>query len=258
MSIYGDKFADLYDLFHSEKPYESEAAFVDRLLRAEATGPSERLLDVASGTGKHALYFANHGWTVHAVDQSADMLRVARERASGAHIRFTQADMRDLALPEAGFDAVVCLFDSIGYALTNDAIGRTLAGIRRHLRPKGLFVVEFWHAAPMIRAFEPVRVREWETARASILRISRTSLDVARQLARVTYAVYDLKTDGRFETWTEEHENRYFLVQEMDLLLREAGLEPVKFFAGFDDGAAIDEETWHVVGLARAGFQAPA
>jgi SAM-dependent methyltransferase len=253
MSVYAGNFAALYDLFHGEKPYDAEAAFVDRILRAEADGPSERMLDIACGTGQHAIRFADRGWAVLGVDQSDEMLRVARERGAARRVEFLRADMRDLHLAQSGFDAAVCLFDSIGYAVTNDAIVGTLAGIRRHLRPRGLLVVEFWHAAAMVRAYDPVRAREWVTPQGSIERVSRTSLDVERQLARVHYDVLERTSSGREATWSEDHVNRYFLVQEMDLLLRNAGLEPIRFLAGFDESAAIDAETWHVVALARAG-----
>ena len=38
----------------------------------------------------------------------------------------------------------------------------------------------------------------------------------------------------------------------MALLLRNAGLEPIKWLAGFDAAAPVDDSTWHVVVLARA------
>jgi ubiquinone/menaquinone biosynthesis C-methylase UbiE len=251
MSVYEGEYADLYDLFYAEKPYDQEVEFTDRLLRAQAQGPSRRLLDVACGTGQHAVRFAAKGWEVVGVDLSADMLRRAQTRPGGDGVTFLHQDMRELSVPGEPFDAVTCLFDSIGYGVTNDAVTETLSRVRRHLRPGGLFVAEFWHAPPMLAHYDPVRVREWETSGGRILRISRTTLDVVAQLAQVEYSVYQLREDGTYGFWGEVHKNRYFLVQEMDLLLRSGGFEPLRWLAGYDSTAQLDEKTWHVVVLAR-------
>lgn len=252
MSAYQGEYARLYDLFYGDKPYDNEAAFCDRLLREYARGASERLLDVACGTGQHAVRFAARGWEVVGVDQSADMLRQARERSTGDGVTFVEQDMRQLNLPVKSFDAAVCLFDSIGYAVTNEGVIGTLSGVRRHLRPGGLLVAEFWHAPPMLCHHEPVRVREWETPEGRVVRISRTAVDSVAQVARVEYSVYLVPTDGSYAIWSEVHENRFFLVQEMDLILRNAGFEPLEWNAGFEASGQIDESTWHVVVLARA------
>ena len=251
MSVYQGEYADLYDLFYAEKNYDAEVAFTDALLRKHAHGPSKRLLEVACGTGQHAIRFAAKGWDVVGVDLSGDMVRRAREREGAAGITFFQQDMRDLDVPAKDFDAATCLFDSLGYAVTNDGIVSTLSRIRRHLRPGALFVAEFWHAPPMLRDFDPVRVREWETPQGTIVRVSRTSLEVAMQVAQVEYSVYQLRKDGTYGCLIEVHRNRYFLVQEMDFFFRQTGFEPMKWFAGFDRDAQVDASTWHVVVLAR-------
>jgi len=252
MTVYLGEYADLYDLFYAEKSYDQEVAVVDAVLRENAAGPSDRLLEVACGTGQHAVRFAARGWQVTGVDLSHDMLAKARTRPGAEHVAFLEQDMRSLDVPGAPFDAVTCLFDSIGYAVTNEGISAALHGMRSHLRPDGLFVAEFWHAPPMLRSHDPVRVREWQTAGGRVVRVSRTRLDVVAQLAHVDYDVITLRPDGTYGEWKESHLNRYFLVQEMEMFLREAGLEPLRWLAGFDTAAAIDDSTWHVVVVARA------
>mgnify|MGYP003694340987 CR=1 FL=1 len=95
---------------------------------------------------------------------------------------------------------MVCLFDSIGYVATNEKISQVLRGVHRQLRDGGLFIFEFWHGAAMLRGYDPLRVRRFETPQGELLRISETRLDCARQVSHVTYHIYEFKTGGTYTT----------------------------------------------------------
>ncbi len=253
MSSYIGRHAELYDLFYASKPYADEAAFVHQCLQQHTVGPTRRLLELACGTGSHAFALERLGYEIVATDYSEDMLRVARAKAARAPSRvdFQQQDMRSLELSGRPFDAVICLFDAIGYVASNDALGQVFEAVHHHLRPGGLFIFEFWHAAAMLRHYDPVRIRRWDTAQGQVLRISETALDCIQQLAHVTYTVYELGTDGKYSSFQETQTNRYFLVQEMAAFLAAGGFVPLKWFAGFTADECITESTWHVLAVAR-------
>jgi len=253
MSSYLGRHAELYDLFYADKPYAAEAGVVHELLLKHSAGPTRRLLELACGTGRHALLFEGLGYDVIAVDYSESMLQVAQRRgaAAGSKVVFRLGDMRTFRVGGGPVDAAVCLFDSIGYVGTNEAIEAVLAGVREQLRPQGLFVFEVWHAAAMLSSFDPVRVRRWRLEDREILRISETTLDPARQLATVEYTVLDLAADGRYERLVEKQTNRFFLLQEMEAFVRRAGLVPLAWHAGYSASQPVDQSTWHIVGVAR-------
>ena len=253
MTSYSGRHAELYDLFYADKPYAAEAAFVDQCLNTYSIGPANRLLEIACGTGTHAFHLEKPERTIIATDYSEAMLRRARQKAAEKHSRveFQLQDMTDLAVSTEMFDAVICLFDAIGYVRTNEALAKTFHGVHKHLRPNGLFIFEFWHAAAMLRHYDPVRVRRWKTDRSHVLRISETTLDAANQLSSVAYSIYELNDDGTYSNLNETQVNRYFLLQEMAAWLSSTGFEPVKWFAGFTDNEIIDDETWHIVAVAR-------
>lgn len=252
MSSYIGRHAELYDIFYADKPYVEEATFVHRCLQQYGEGTTRSLLELACGTGSHALALEEFDYQITAVDYSQHMIERAKRKADGTSaIDFRLADMRALDLENKSFDAVVCLFDSIGYVQTTEAIKEVLRRVHDHLRVGGLFIFEFWHAAAMLRSFDPVRVRRWATPQGEIVRISETRLECEKQLAHVTYSIYELDRNGTYSSLTETQVNRYFLVQEMAALLESCKLTPVRWFNGFQDDKAVDESSWHVVGLAR-------
>lgn len=253
MTSYSGRHAELYDLFYADKPYEAEAAFVDQCLREYSEGTVTNLLEIACGTGTHALHLEKRGYKIVATDYSADMLERAKLKASTASsgVHFRLQDMANLDLSDGPFDAAYCLFDAIGYVATNESLAKVFRGVHKHLRPDGLFIFEFWHAAAMLRHYDPVRVRRWRSADSLVLRVSETSLDYANQLSKVVYSIYELNPDGTYSALTETQTNRYFLLQEMAYWLTSTGFEPIKWFAGFTNDETISDETWHIVAVGR-------
>jgi SAM-dependent methyltransferase len=253
MTSYAGRHAELYDLFYADKPYGQEAAFVHQCLQEYGLKPTSRVLELACGTGSHAFALEKFGYELVSTDYSADMLAVAigKARQIGSAVQFRQQDMTTLDLPDEPFDAAVCLFDSIGYVITNRRIKQALDGLHQHLKENAIFVFEFWHAAAMIPHYDPVRVRSWQRSDGQVVRVSETSLNVATQTCDVTYTVYELSNNGAHSSFKEKQTNRYFLLQEMDHLLSSAGFELLKSFSGFKNDTTITTETWHVIAVAR-------
>jgi SAM-dependent methyltransferase len=69
------------------------------------------------------------------------MLGVARERLPNVPLH--EGDMADFELGKR-FDAVVCMFSSIGYVRSEERLRSAIAAMARHLEPGGVLVVEPW------------------------------------------------------------------------------------------------------------------
>ena len=180
------------------------------------------------------------------------MIEQARQRFAGPGFAgdFRVQDMAELDLGRQ-FDVVLCLFDSIGYTQTNERLQSFLKRVRDHLRPGAVFAFEFWHAAAMLGGFDPVRVRRFASDAGDVVRISETSLRAAEQLSDVRYTVFEPSGDGRYVQFEETQTNRYFLLPEMEMHLTAAGLTAESWFAGYEAGAPVTSDTWHVVCVAR-------
>lgn len=253
MGIYDGRHAELYDLFYGTKPYAAEVNYLHGLLQRFSGQPVRRVLDIACGTGSHAIELERLGYDVVGSDLSQDMLSRARQKAreTGSKIRFEQQDMRSLDVATRPFDAVLCLFDAIGHVETTAAIKQTFRAVHRHLGEGGLFVLEFWHAAAMAGRHDPQRVRKFSTERGEVLRLSSTTVDLASQCATVEHAIYDLRSDGTYQTAVERQTNRFFSLQEMSELLDDCGFDMVKYYSGYSADEVLSPDTWHIVLVAR-------
>ena len=68
-----------------------------------------RALDIATGKGRNAIFLAERGFDVAAIDVSSEALDEARKRAAAKRltISWQQADLERIELPAAAFDLIV-------------------------------------------------------------------------------------------------------------------------------------------------------
>jgi len=132
--------AAIYDALFSSKDYAGEAEKIHALIQQHKLSPGSVLLDVACGTGGHLPYLRAY-YTIEGLDNEQAMLALARQRQPD--LPFHQADMADFDLGRQ-FDALICLFSSIGYVKTLERLRQTLKTFCRHTAPGGVVIVEPW------------------------------------------------------------------------------------------------------------------
>jgi len=99
----------------------------NQFLVAEVDGMAPgRALDLACGEGRNALWLAERGWTVTAVDFSAVAIAKASQLAEARHVEveWMTADLLRWRPPEAAFDLVVLFY----LQLAAPERGRVLGG----------------------------------------------------------------------------------------------------------------------------------
>jgi SAM-dependent methyltransferase len=140
-----------------------ELVGVRRILLGAGISPPSRVLDIACGLGRHIVPLGRAGYQVVGCDLSPAFLRETRARARRLGLRppaarFYLADYARVArsLQRAGespFDAVICLFTSMGYRGRHGDL-RVLRSPRRIVRPGGLFIWETGDREWVLRNFE--------------------------------------------------------------------------------------------------------
>jgi len=113
-TVYADPgMADTFDALRFSGPIGTLLAESQERVLTQFLGPVEgrRVLDVGTGTGRAALAIARRGADVTGIDASAEMLRVARDRALAQRVpvTFDTGDAHHLAFPDRSFTAAVSL-----------------------------------------------------------------------------------------------------------------------------------------------------
>ncbi|WP_299394572.1 class I SAM-dependent methyltransferase [Pelagibius sp.] len=134
------RFWDNVALRYSKKPVSDEASYQKKLKITQAYfRPDMEVLELGCGTGSTAMVHAPFVKHIHAVDISAGMLEIARDKVEAAgidNITFQCAAVDDFTAPDESLDAVLAL--SLLHLVTDKQA--VMARIHRMLKPDGLFV----------------------------------------------------------------------------------------------------------------------
>lgn len=251
MSNFG-LYSQYYDLLYQDKDYTAEVSYICGLLQKYSATFPHNILELGSGTGIHAEFFAHRGLSVHGVEISESMLRSARQReASGSGaIHFSHGDARNY---RAGrhFDAVISLFHVLSYQVTGEDLEGVLTTAAAHLDAGGLFVFDFWFGPAVLWQRPTLRVKRLENESVSIVRIAEPELHDTDNVVDVNYTIFaqDLR-NGCIEKLQETHRMRYFFLPELDCFLEKAGFARL-VAEEWLTGALPSKNTWGVTIVSR-------
>ena len=135
-------FAEVYDVFQDNVPYEEWCSYVTGLLK-EYQVMDGLVLDLGCGTGSLTGLMARSGYDMIGIDNSGEMLQIAmnKRNASGLDILYLLQDMRGFEL-YGTVKAVISICDSMNYIMEYQELVEVFRLVNNYLDPKGVFIFD--------------------------------------------------------------------------------------------------------------------
>ncbi|MDL2716176.1 MAG: class I SAM-dependent methyltransferase [Acidobacteriota bacterium] len=221
---FGEEYLALYPE-RDDREARQQAVFVGGLLAPYARLGRLRFLDLACGTGRHAVALHEGLGGVVGLDLSARLLLQARQRQGPARPSWVRSDMRRLPFRTGSFGAVVNFFTSFGYFddLADDA--RVVQEVARLLVPGGAFLSDVFNAERVIGA---LAVREEKTVAGARVSIRRRYDAATRRVEK------EIEMGSGEEKRVFKERVRAYTEHELRSLHRAAGLTVRAAYGNFD------------------------
>jgi SAM-dependent methyltransferase len=231
--MYGADLAEVFELVHRGrgKDYLAEAEVVTNWVRSR-TPDASSLLDVACGTGSHLKAFATLFDHVEGLEISEPFVRAAKETVPEAVLHL--GDMRDFDLGRT-FDAISCMFGSIGYLTTTEELIATLTRFAQHLVPGGAVAIDpWWFLENYADGYVSGSVTQVDGT--TISRVSHSKLEGNASRMDVHYVVADSANGVRH--FVENHLITLFTREQYEAAFAAAGFA-VDYIEGLHSGRGL-------------------
>jgi len=230
------ELAALYDV---ESEWSDDRDFY---LKLAGTKPI-RILEIGAGTGLVARAMAQAGHDVTAIDPAIAMLDVGKRSPFGDRIRWLPGTAQDFAVEER-FDLIFMTGHAFQVLLDDIDISQSLANIRRHLKPGGIFAFESRNPAlPWETIFEGAETLETDAGPVPVeWRV------LWRRGELVRFDTHYLLPDG---ARISESTLRFLPLDRLKQFLEKAGLEIQSLFGNWDKSPFDAQKSREIILLAR-------
>lgn len=222
-------FAEFYDLFMDNIPYEEWSNYLISLLK-EYNVNSGIVLDMGCGTGNITEFLARAGYDMIGIDNSEDMLMEAMNKRydSNLDILYLCQDMRDFEL-YGTVAAAVSICDSMNYIIEYNDLVKVFKLVNNYLDPNGIFIFDL----NTIHKYETMGDCTIAENRETGSFIWENSYFPDKKLNQYDLTIFAKDEDERYTKFEETHIQRGYTLDEIKSALKNAGLIFVNSYSAF-------------------------
>lgn len=238
-------FAQVYDMFMDNVPYQEWSEYVIALLKEEKIEDG-LVLDLGCGTGKMTRLLAAEGYDMIGIDNSEDMLEIAREcqyeqefdadaiseeveveQLSENRILYLLQDMREFEL-YGTVRAVISICDSMNYILEEEDLLQVFKLVNNYLDPKGIFIFDMNTRYKYAQLLGETTITENREEGSFIW---ENYFDEEEDINQYDLTLFIREENDLYRKYEETHYQRVYDLDTVKCLLKEAGME---FVAAYD------------------------
>ncbi len=209
--------------------------------------PNGWILDLACGTGRHAVALDAAGYRMVGLDVSTELLKIAKNKAAQAHadLPLVRADLRFLPFQQNAFAAVVSLDQSIGYFSTETDDLVAFKEAKAVLRVGSVLVVDVFNRPQLTQRYikRPSSAR-WRDYPSFWLQQTRTITPQG-----MLCDVWVFRDKATEEQTVVRHVARLFGLAELTGLVEQAELQVQQVLGGYN-GVKYGEEANRLIVIA--------
>ena len=242
------EFATVYDTFMDNVPYEAWKKYLVDILKAEGIKDG-LLLELGCGTGRMTRLLAAEGYDMIGVDNSEEMLSVAREYTmENTEILYLLQDMREFEL-YGTIRAVVSVCDSMNYILEEADLREVFSRVHEYLEEDGVFIFDLNTVYKYRDLLGETTIAENREEGSFIWENYFDEESAVNEYDLTLYIREDGESYRRFE---EVHYQRAYDLKTIDRLLADAGMELTAAYDAFTkEPVRDDSERIYVVARPR-------
>ena len=242
-------FAEVYDMFMDNVPYDEWAAYLQSLLKKNGAG-SGIVLELGCGTGNITRRLRDAGYDMIGLDISEDMLRIALEKeetkpGEEPSILYLCQDMREFEL-YGSVAAIVSICDSMNYILEEEDLLKVFRLADNYLDPDGIFIFDMNTEYYYKYVLGERTICENRDEGSFIWDNYYSEEDCINEFDITIYA----KKGELFERFDEVHYQRAYRIPTVKKLLKKAGFSDIRVYACMAEEAPV-RGTGRVYFLAR-------
>jgi len=245
-------YAKFYDALYHNKDYQKECDYLQKIFKKYSSKKIKAVLDLGCGTANHDLILARRSFKITGVDFSQNMLRIARKKAQAGKLKidFYKGDIRKINLKKK-FDAVISMFNVMGYQKNNEDFEQALLTANKHLKKDGLFVFDIWFG-PAVLADKPKnKVKKVEMKNGYIIRKTESRFNLLKQSLGIFFQTKYYSVAGKLLQQNKElHQMRFFFPQEIKYFLEKTKFELIGIHPFLKMTGKPSEKEWDITVIA--------
>lgn len=240
MEAYG-KFAGIYDRLMDDFDYPAWAEYYLKIIGLNGVQPKS-ICECACGTGSMTIEFAKKGIKVTASDLSADMLRIASEKArrNGQKIAFVCQNMTDIKLPRQ-VDTVICACDGVNYLVDDGALEGFFKSAANSLKAGGCLAFDI---STRYKLEKVIGSGFFGEERDDVAYLWSNKADESKHTVDmdITFFVKDEDAGGLYRRFSELHHQRAYSQQEITEALEKCGFSDIKVYGDMTFTPPVDTD----------------
>ena len=208
-----------YHILYKDRDHEEAEAFMHNLTNYLNIPEGGKILDLACGKGRHAVYLNSIGYDVTGVDLSENSIKFAKQFENET-LHFA---VHDMCKPfNDRFDAVFNLFTSFGYFENDKDNLNTIKAIKADLNAVGFGVIDFMNSDYVINNLVPEETKTVEGIEFNLKRFVRDG-----------YIIKEISFSHEGDDYKYEERVRAFTLADFEDLFEKAGVYLLDIFGDY-------------------------